>query len=105
MSAPEQRAATTADHAWALAPSATYVAAVRVHRSYCGSVSATADVPMQVTMRYDAPSDVLTVTVAYPPNPCVPARLASIVLSAQLAPAAYVPQTQLPTAIADPAVQ
>lgn len=102
---PAQRAATTADHAWALAPSASYTAAAHVHRGFCASAAATVDVPMNVRLSYDAPSDVLTVTVTYPQNACAPAAQSSVVLSAQLAPAAYVPQTRLPAAIADPAVQ
>ncbi len=102
---PAGRAATTADHAWALAAGATYTAAARVHRSLCGSTSATSEVAMRVRMSYDAPSDTLTVAVSYPPNPCNTARQTEISLSAQLAPAAYAPQTRLPLAIADPALQ
>jgi hypothetical protein len=60
---------------------------------------------MRVAMTYDAPSDVLTVAVSYPPDPCDAATLATVSLAAQLAPSAYVPQTQLPAAIADPALQ
>src|ERR1700733_2199203 len=33
------RVATTADHAWVLAPATTYVAAARVHRALCGTTS------------------------------------------------------------------
>jgi type II secretory pathway pseudopilin PulG len=102
---PAARAATTADHAWVLASSATYTAAARVKRSLCGTVAATSEVPMRVTMTYDAPSDTLAVSVSYPPNPCDTAAQAAISLSAQLAPAAYAPQTRLPAAIADPALQ
>ena len=102
---PLTRAATTAGHGWVLVPAATYAAAARVHRALCGATAATTDVAMNVTLTYDAPSDVLTVTVAYPPDPCDLAAQSSIVLSAQLAPASYAPQTQLPAAIADPAVQ
>jgi len=102
---PRARAAATAGHAWVLAPTVTYAAAARVHRAYCGTAAATSDVSMSVTMSYDAPSDTLTVTVAYPPNPCDASAQSAVSLSAQLAPAAYAPQTQLPTAIADPALQ
>jgi Tfp pilus assembly protein FimT len=102
---PVARAAATAGHGWALAPSAAYVAAAHVHRGFCGSTATTSDVPMNVTLSYDAPSDTLTVAVSYPPNPCAPAVQNAVSLSAQLAPAAYAPQTQLPSAIADPAQQ
>ena len=102
---PVARAAITAGHAWVLQPAATYAAAARVHRAFCGTAAATSDVPMSVTMTYDAPSDMLTVAVSYPPNPCDTAKQAAISLSAQLAPASYAPQTQLPSAIADPALQ
>jgi prepilin-type N-terminal cleavage/methylation domain-containing protein len=102
---PAQRATATADHAWAFAPAATYVAAVRVHRAYCGSAVATSIVSMTVNLTYDAPSDTLTVAVAYPPNPCEVAVQSTVTLATQLAPASYAPQTQLPAAIADPALQ
>lgn len=99
------RAATTADHAWVLQPHATYAAAVRVHRGLCGSSAATSDVAMQVTMSYDAPSDTLTVAVSYPPDPCDTTKTSTVSLAAQLAPAGYAPQTQIPAAIADPVLQ
>jgi prepilin-type N-terminal cleavage/methylation domain-containing protein len=102
---PAVRATATADHAWVFAPAANYVAAVRVHRAYCGSSAATSIVSMNVGLTYDAPSDTLTVAVAYPPNPCDVAVQATVSLAAQLAPASYAPQTQLPAAIADPALQ
>jgi prepilin-type N-terminal cleavage/methylation domain-containing protein len=105
VSDPAQRATTTADHAWVLAPSANYVAAVRVHRAYCGTRAATSIVSMNVGLTYDAPTDTLTVAVAYPPNPCDVAVQATVSLATQLAPASYAPQTQLPAAIADPALQ
>jgi type II secretory pathway pseudopilin PulG len=102
---PAARVATTSDHAWVLSPSATYAAAVRVHRALCGGTAPVTDVPMQVTMSYDAPGDTLTVAVAYPPNPCNAQKQATLSFSAQLAPAAYAPQTQVPASIADPALQ
>ena len=102
---PAARAATTADHAWVLAAAATYQAAVRVQHALCASTGETTDVPLTVAQHYDAASDTLTVAVSYPPNPCVPAAQATVSLTAQLAPSAYAPQTQLPAAIADPALQ
>jgi Tfp pilus assembly protein PilV len=99
------RSATTADHAWVLQPRATYAAAARVHRRFCGTAAATTDVAMQVTMTYDAASDTLSVAVSYPPDPCNAATQSVISLAAQLAPASYAPQTQLPAAIADPVLQ
>jgi Tfp pilus assembly protein PilV len=101
---PAARAATTVDHAWVFVPEATYTAAARVRRALCGTTAATTDVLMTVTQKYDAPSDVLTVAVAYPPT-CAAAVRSTLTLSAQLAPASYAPQTQLPAAIADPATQ
>jgi len=102
---PAARAATTADHAWVLQSAAAYTAAVHVHRAFCGSAAATTDVPMDVSLLYDAPSDTLTVAVSYPRNPCVPAGRATVSLAGELAPSSYAPQTQLPAAIADPARQ
>jgi type II secretory pathway pseudopilin PulG len=102
---PVARAAATSGHDWAFVPAASYMAAARVHRGLCGTAAATSDVPMRVTMSYDAPSDALNVAVSYPPNPCNASVQSTISLSAQLAPAGYAPQTQLPTAIADPALQ
>lgn len=88
-----------------LAPAATYTAAVRVTHASCAAGATGTDVPLPVALNYDAPSDSLTVTVSYPPDPCVPATLATVALTAELAPSAYAPQTQLPAAIADPALQ
>jgi len=105
VSDPAARAAAAAGHAWALQPAAAYVAAVRVRRALCGTGGQTTDVPMRVAMAYDAASDTLTVAVSYPPDPCNAAAQATVSLAAQLAPSGYVPQTQLPTAIADPALQ
>lgn len=102
---PAARAVATSNHAWALASASAYVAAVRVHRALCGTAAATTDVPMNVTLTYDALGDTLTVTVSYPPDPCAAAAQSTISLSAQLAPAAYAPQTRLTSAIADPARQ
>jgi hypothetical protein len=102
---PLVRAATTTSHSWALAPSASYTAAAHVHRALCAGTAPASDVPMRVTLTYDAPGDALTVAVSYPPNPCAAAVQSTISLTAQLAPASYAPQTQLPAAIADPALQ
>jgi prepilin-type N-terminal cleavage/methylation domain-containing protein len=102
---PARRVATTADHAWAFAAAANYVAAVRVHRAYCGSATPASIVSMNVNLAYDEPSDTLTVAVAYPPDPCDLAVQSTVTLATQLAPASYAPQTQLPAAIADPALQ
>jgi type II secretory pathway pseudopilin PulG len=99
------RAAATAAHAWVFAPAASDVAAARIERGLCGSAAAWTDVPMNVATTYDAAGDRLTVTVAYPPDPCAPAVQATVALSAQLAPASYAPQTELDAAIADPARQ
>jgi Tfp pilus assembly protein PilV len=105
VSEPATRAAVTANHIWVLQPAGQYVAAARIRRAVCGGTAATTDVPLPVSMAYDAASDTVTVSVSYPPNPCVPSATSTVTLSAQLAPAAYAPQTQLPAAIADPAAQ
>jgi type II secretory pathway pseudopilin PulG len=105
VSDPATRAVTTADHAWALLPAASYLAAARVRGALCGSGSPATDVPMNVALQYDAPSDTLTVAVAYPPDPCTPSAQATVTLAAQLAPASYAPQTVLQSALADPAQQ
>lgn len=97
--------APVADHAWVLAPAATYTAGVRVQRGLCGAAAAATDVALTVTSSYDAPSDTLTVAVSYPPNPCDPSVQSTFSLAAQPAPAAYAPQTQVPVAIADPELQ
>jgi type II secretory pathway pseudopilin PulG len=103
VAAPAARAATLATHAWAFVPAATSAAAVHVEAGWCGA-SAT-DVALAVTTGYDAPTDTLTVSVAYPADPCAPGTFASVTLAAQLAPAAYAPQTELDAPVADPAVQ
>lgn len=99
------RATTASTHAWVLQPAATYVSAVRVRRALCGSSGPTTDVPLSVTMTYDANADALTVAVTYPPDPCVPAQQSTLTRTAELAPAATAPQTRLSTAVADPAQQ
>ena len=99
------RAAASATHAWVLHPNATYASAVRVRRALCGGTATATDVPVDVTLAYDRATDAVTVAVAYPPNPCVPATRATVALSAALAPAAVAPQTRVPAAIADPAQQ
>lgn len=105
VSDPAARATATSNHAWVLAPGATYAAAARVHRAFCGGSSPTTDVPVLVTSVYAAATDRLTVTVAYPPDPCTPQTTTTVTLAATLAPAQYAPQTQLTTTIADPAYQ
>jgi type II secretory pathway pseudopilin PulG len=99
------RAAATAGHGWAFVPAASDVAAVRVERGLCGSAATSTDVPVSVATAYDEPSDTLTVTVTYAPDPCVAGTTAAVTVSAQLAPASYAPQTELDAAIADPAQQ
>jgi Tfp pilus assembly protein PilV len=99
---PATRAATTANHAWALAATSTYRTTARFSRSLCGTASATTDVPMTVTTTYAASADMLTVTVQYPRSPCVPSNLTSVSLATPLAPAADAPQTTLRTGVADP---
>jgi Tfp pilus assembly protein PilV len=102
---PATRTAATGNHAWALQPAAAYVAAARIERALCNGSGTTTDVPLPVAIAYDAVHDTLSVTVTYPPDPCVPATTRTVMLSAQLAPAGYAPQTQVPAAIADPAMQ
>jgi len=46
------RTATAADHAWVLQPRATYTAAARVHRGFCGSAAPASEV---AGTRYAAP--------------------------------------------------
>jgi type II secretory pathway pseudopilin PulG len=100
---PALRAATLATHAWAFVPAATAAAAVHVERGWCGARSS--DIALTVTSAYDAPSDTLTVSVAYPADPCTAGQTATVTLAAQLAPAAYAPQTALDAPVDDPAVQ
>jgi type II secretory pathway pseudopilin PulG len=105
MTDPLARGNAAAGHSWALAPAAGYTAGVRVRRGLCGARAVATDVPMNVALAYDAQSDVLTVAVTYPPDPCDGATRSTFALSEQLAPASYAPQTRLPLAIADPARQ
>lgn len=100
---PLARAAVAAGHSWAFVPAATNRAAVHVERGWCGA--GPADVALDVATAYDAASDTLSVTVAYPLDPCASGAHASITLAAQLAPAAYAPQTELTAPVADPALQ
>ncbi len=102
---PAARATATADHRWALAATASVAATARIERPLCGT-AAPVDISLAVTTAYDAASDRLTVTVAYPLDPCTNASPAATVsASATLAPAQYAPQTQLQNTIADPAAQ
>jgi type II secretory pathway pseudopilin PulG len=94
-----------AGHAFALQPSATYVAAAHVHRRFCYASQTTTDVPMTVALAYDAASDSVTATVSYPRDPCDATVLDTVVLDAQLAPSALAPGTTITTAIDDPAQQ
>jgi Tfp pilus assembly protein PilV len=100
-----QRAATAATHAWALAPATTYASAVRVRRALCGGANASTDIAFDVTLTYDAASDAVTASVAYPPDPCAAQTRATVALTAVLAPAALAPQTRMLAPIADPAQQ
>jgi prepilin-type N-terminal cleavage/methylation domain-containing protein len=95
----------SADHSYALAPSASYVAAVRVHRGWCDSAQTSAVVAMTVSLAYDAASDTVTATVAYPRTACQTTVLDRVALSAQLAPSALAPGTPVTAAIGDPARQ
>lgn len=99
------RATATATHAWALHPSAAYASSVRFARALCGRTGSITDVPLDVALTYDAGSDTVRVTVAYPPDPCVPERRVTLALAAELAPAALAPQTRMPATIADPDTQ
>jgi type II secretory pathway pseudopilin PulG len=103
---PASRATVTADHRWALAASASFASAARLERPRCGAAQAPIDVPLAVTAAYDAPTDRLTVTVTYPRDPCTNGGATDTVgASATLAPGQYAPQTELDTAIGDPALQ
>ena len=103
---PDARARTTANHGWALNPSATANEVVRFRRSLCGTGGATTDVPMSVSSTYDPNADLLVVTVGYPHAVCVSgAARDSVTLSAQLAPAQYAPLTALQATTLDPATQ
>jgi hypothetical protein len=102
---PAARSAALADHAWALAPAASFAAAARMRGPLCGN-AAGLDVPLAVDARYDAAADRLTVAVSYPRDPCDPGSPSErIVLAATLTPAAYAPGTLLGAPIADPAKQ
>lgn len=103
---PGSRAIATADHRWALAASAAFVSAARLERPLCGAANVPVDVPLAVTTGYDAAADRFTVTVTYPRDPCAGGGATDAVsASATLAPAQYAPQTELETAIGDPAAQ
>jgi prepilin-type N-terminal cleavage/methylation domain-containing protein len=94
-----------ANHAYALNASSSYVATVHVHRGWCGANQTTTDVPMNVSLAYDAPTDTVTATVQYPHTACDPSVTAQVVVSAQLAPSALAPGTPVTTPIGDPSQQ
>lgn len=103
---PASRRTATADHRWALSASAAFASAARLARPPCGAATAPADIPLAVTTTYDATLDRLTVTVAFPRDPCTNGSGSDTVsASATLAPAQYAPQTELEAAIGDPALQ
>jgi len=95
----------TATHAYALNPSASYAAAVHVHRGWCDATHATTDVPMSVALTYDASTDTVSATVSYPRQACSTALDAQVMLSAPLAPSALAPGTVIVAPIDDPAQQ
>ena len=84
--------ANASDHRWAFDPggTSTYVAAVRVHRSFCGSARPITDVPMSVSMSYDRPTDTIRVSVDYAANPCDGSVRSTIAMSAAVARIAVV---------------
>lgn len=98
---------STSGHAWAFDPrgSATYVSAAHVHRSLCGSATSGSDVPMPVTIAFDAPSDTVRVTVSYPADPCGAGGKATIAMSARLSVSQWSPQTQVPVPVDEPLQQ
>jgi hypothetical protein len=103
---PASRAATVANHAWAIAPTASFASAARIRHPLCGGAGTNLDVPLQVSTTYDAAADRIAVSVAYPRDPCDPSSpTATIALAATLAPAQFAPQTLVPVPIADPARQ
>lgn len=103
---PATRAATTANHTWALTANATYASAARIRAALCGNAAPTVDIPLLVTTTYDASTDRITAAVSYPHDPCDRASPTdTITLAATLTPAQYAPQTQLQAPIADPALQ
>ena len=103
---PATRASTVANHAWVLAPAATYASAARIRGALCGNPGTSTDVPLTVTTAYDAATDRFTATVTYPRDPCASnAATATATLAATLTPAAYAPQTELQAPIADPEQQ
>jgi hypothetical protein len=96
---------STANHAFALNAAATFVATAHVHRNLCNGGQPTTDVPMNVALAYAAASDSITVTVSYPRNACEANALATLALTAQLAPSALVPGTTIAVPVDDPAQQ
>jgi hypothetical protein len=102
---PTARRAAAADHAWALAPAASYAAAARIRSPLCGN-AAGGEVPLSVEARYDAVADRITVAVSYPRDPCAAdSPVERVALAATLLPAAYAPGTRIDVPIADPARQ
>jgi type II secretory pathway pseudopilin PulG len=93
------------DHTFALNAAASYAVAVRVHRALCAANQSVTIVPMNVQLTYIATSDTVSVTVAYPRDPCGTALDEGVVLSAPLAPSAPAPGTNIITPIGDPSQQ
>ena len=94
-----------ANHAYALNASSSYTATAHVHRGWCVAGRTTTDVPLSVALAYDAPTDTVTATVQYPPNPCDATERSQVVVSAQLAPSVLAPGTTVTTPIGDPSQQ
>ena len=94
-----------ANHAYALNASSSYTATAHVHRGWCNAVQTMTDVQLGVALAYDAPTDTVTATVQYPPDPCDAAVHSQVVVSAQLAPSVLAPGTTVTTPIGDPSRQ
>jgi prepilin-type N-terminal cleavage/methylation domain-containing protein len=95
----------SANHTYALGTSASYSAAVRVHRTWCNAHAPTTDIAMDVALAYDAALDTVTATVSYPRDPCDVTRTDRVVVSASLGPSAWAPGSTVTTAIGDPTQQ
>ena len=96
-------AAAAQSAAWALASTSSYVAGARIiGPALCASGSA--NLRLAVTTAFDAAHNTFTVSVTYPRDPCAAAGVtATLTLAQTLAPATYVPGTQLVRPVQPPA--
>lgn len=81
---------------WVLNAAAQFTAHGRMPGTTCdGRPNRPADVALAVTTAYDGNTNVFSVTVTYPRNPCIAQQTASVVVQEALPPSVLLPGTRV----------